>query len=182
MKISFLGDSITYAKDLNRNEAWISIIQEKRKDDLFINKGISGDTSSGMLARLHPEIICEKPDFVHIMGGLNDIICHANADQIKGNFKAMSKQANFYGIKPIIGISPLLEQKGNDFERILKEMRKLHEWLYEFSSTSLDVMLIDYDQHLSSDRQDLYLDNLHLNKKGNEILADIFLDFLQKLG
>ncbi len=193
MKINFLGDSITYGEHLNREDTWTSIIQKERKDDVIINRGISGDTTTGMLSRFQSEVVADKPDRVHIMGGLNDIICCGTADQIKGNFKAMSQQAKFYGIKPIIGICPLpvIEQinpawkEFTDFDRLMKEMQNLNNWLCEYSSISEGVLLIDYETELSNqnnvNRSDLYIDGMHLNQQGQQLLSEIFLDFLDTL-
>ncbi len=189
MKINFLGDSITYGEHLDRQDVWTSIIQNKRKDDIIINRGISGDTTAGMLSRFQVEVVADKPDVVHIMGGLNDMTCCATADQVKGNFKAMSKQAQFYGIQPIIGLCPLpvIEQiipawkTFADFDRLIEEMKNLHRWLHQYCAVASDIFLIDYNEKLAQyyqeNRVDLYSDGLHLNTKGNEVLAKIFLDF-----
>lgn len=191
MKINFIGDSITYGEHLNRNDTWTSLIQKTRKGDTIINRGISGDTTAGMLSRFQTEVILDNPDAVHIMGGLNDIICGGSADQIKGNFKAMSQQAKFYQIKPIIGICPLpvVEQinpawkKFTDFDRLIQQMQNLNEWLCEYSAISSGVFVVDYATELSHRNNqigsDLYLDGMHLNQKGNKLLSETFIDFLE---
>lgn len=193
MKINFIGDSITYGEHLDGEDTWTSMIQNARKEDIIINKGIAGDTTTGMLSRFQVEVVADNPDMVHIMGGLNDIICCGSADQIKGNFKAMSQQAKFYGIKPIIGICPLpvVEQINpawkafTDFDRLMQEMQNLNEWLCAYSAVSSGVFLVDYETKLSNqngeNRSNLYIDGMHLNSKGNKLLSDIFLDFLDTL-
>lgn len=190
MKINFIGDSITYGEHLKRKDTWTTIIQNARKKDIIINRGISGDTTNGMLSRFQAEVVVDKPDVVHIMGGLNDIICYGSADYIKGNFKAMSQQAKFYNIKPIIGICPLpmvkqinpAWKKFTDFNRLIKEMQNLNEWLCEYVSISSDIFFVNYETKLNNEnRSSLYIDGMHLNQQGQKLLSETFLDFLDTL-
>ncbi|WP_144304812.1 GDSL-type esterase/lipase family protein, partial [Oceanidesulfovibrio indonesiensis] len=61
--VVFLGDSLT--------EGWI--VYDRFEKEGWRNRGIGGDTTFGVLMRLH-EIILEKPDKVFIMIGVNDLI------------------------------------------------------------------------------------------------------------
>ncbi len=192
MRIVFLGDSITYGEYLNRNYVWTKLVQNERPNDTIINRGISGDTTAGMLARFQTEVITDKPDIIHLMGGLNDVICGSTAQQIQGNFNAMSQQAKFYGIQPIIGICPLpiVEQilpewkKFTDFDQIISEMKTLNEWLRKYIAVSSDISIIDYEAEFNNqyaeNRKNIYIDGIHLNEQGNKLLAKIMLGFLEK--
>ncbi len=60
--IIFLGNSITHWGD------WAELLQDARVK----NRGIAGDISFGILARIN-EMIKEKPDKIFIMIGVNDI-------------------------------------------------------------------------------------------------------------
>ncbi len=191
MKIYFLGDSITYGEYLNRNAVWTTLIQNERPDDTIINSGIPGDTTEGMLARFQKEAVAGKPNIIHIMGGANDIICGKTARDIQGNFMAMTQQAKFYGIQPVIGICPLpvidhiipAWKAFTDFTRVIHEMKMLNEWLHSYVSVFANISIIDYDAALSKqfgeNRKDLYIDGLHLNKQGNTVLAKTMLNFLE---
>lgn len=93
MKIVCIGDSITYGYNVDYNQSWIHPARQKTGYEI-INCGINGDTSGGMLARFYDDVITEKPDYVHIMGGVNDIICINNADIVKPNIMAMISQTD----------------------------------------------------------------------------------------
>ncbi|MDP8161639.1 GDSL-type esterase/lipase family protein [Pasteurella skyensis] len=188
MKINFLGDSITYGYELDNKDVWTALIQEKRKEDIIINRGISGDSTAGMLTRFQTEILTDTPDIMHLMGGLNDVFSGAKAKHIQANFFALSHQAKFYGIKTVVGICPLpiKEMLEEDFKAFIKfddaykQMKKLNQWLRRYNTISDSISIIDYEKELKNyyqgNIQDLYLDGVHLNEQGNKVLAQIFLD------
>ena len=92
MKIVCLGDSLTYGYGVPRKDTWISLLN-KRGTDNYINKGINGDTSGGMLARFNSDVVEEKPKMVFIMGGINDFILGSGLESVKTNIMAIVHQA-----------------------------------------------------------------------------------------
>lgn len=50
MKIVCLGDSLTYGYGVPRKDGWVSLAAQATGHTL-VNKGVSGDTTGGMLAR-----------------------------------------------------------------------------------------------------------------------------------
>ncbi len=64
-RVVFMGNSIT--------EGWEQISPEFFKDKLYINRGISGQTTPQMLIRFRPDVINLKPKVVVILAGTNDI-------------------------------------------------------------------------------------------------------------
>ncbi len=187
MKIVFLGDSLTYAYGMKRSDAWLTYVN--REDGIeAINKGINGDTTSGMLSRFKSDVIDLNPTHVHIMGGANDVICDATEDMIKPNLMAMVHQAHAHGIKPIVGIAPsslggkICEEWSSftDFKRVSQTLLKYREWIFRFC-LSFGVDYIDYHQKLNdymkkNKLKSLFFDGLHLNEEGNRVIADIFIE------
>ncbi len=185
MKIVFLGDSLTYGFSVKRSKIWTQIIEDE-SEHISVNKGISGDTSGGMLARFYRDVHDEKPDYVHIMGGGNDFISGGEVSQVKSNFMAMTQEAMTYGIKPIIGIAPepVIERVISpwkefiDFKHVLAKRAELSEWVFRYAEC-FKVPVIDYStafKERNLDMDSLYLDGLHFNEDGNKILAEIFLE------
>ena len=82
MKIYCLGDSLTAGYGVAPHKNWVSLLGSRGKN-LWINGGISGDTSPGLLARLQTAAIPQKPDMVIWMGGFNDILLTGSADLAK---------------------------------------------------------------------------------------------------
>ncbi len=187
MKITFIGDSLTYGYGVSRTHVWTSIIHSAVYHGC-LNKGINGDTTSGMLSRFHGDVIQNKPNFVHIMGGGNDLICDADLGILKSNFMAMTNQARAEKIKPILATVVDIHHEGisdrwkglSDYKLIQSQMDEFSEWLVKFAEFS-GVQLINYRTEMRNylkgkDMSDYYLDGLHLNEEGNKVLAKIFMD------
>lgn len=188
MKLHFLGDSLTFGYGVPATQGWVSLVAEKLPQAQITNRGISGDTTGGMLARFQQDIVAHRPQFLHIMGGLNDIAFGAPTGQVQANLKALCHQAEFYGIVPILGLCPLpyanqVEQKKADFlqfDRIQREMQHLFQWLTDLNAlTDNKLLIINYDQELNerygAERTHFYTDGIHLNAQGNQAMAEIFL-------
>lgn len=56
MKIVCLGDSLTYGFGVSRSNSWTNIVNEETRLEI-VNKGINGDTTSGMLARFNEDVV-----------------------------------------------------------------------------------------------------------------------------
>lgn len=96
-RVVFMGDSIT--------ELWLN-----KQPDFFtgdrIDRGISGQTTTQMLARFRADVIDLKPRVVHIMAGTNDIAGNIGAtslDRIEANIRTMVDLAEAHGIAVVIG-------------------------------------------------------------------------------
>ncbi len=76
--IVWLGDSIT-------EQGWWSFLT-KEKD--IVNRGIGGDNTRGMLARLD-EILAFSPRKIFLMGGVNDLSGNRPVEEIVGNVRQM---------------------------------------------------------------------------------------------
>ena len=149
--IVFLGDSIT---------DWVNF------EDFFpfkiTNRGIAGDTTIGVLARLD-EIISLKPSKLFILIGTNDISYGSSPEKIAGNIrKIISRvQENSQGTK--IYVQSLFPRSDMDFSVVITAIN--HE--LENISRELGCEYINlYPLLLSSegllDRKFTF-DGLHLN-------------------
>ncbi len=93
--IVFLGDSITQGWGTNMNQSF---------GDLKVaNRGISGDTTRGMLIRLQEDVLSLNPSCVVMLLGTNDLEEGADPTVIAGNFKLIISQLKKHNPKmPII--------------------------------------------------------------------------------
>lgn len=72
-KVCFVGNSITMAGEyVHYIRAFYATRFPDRKV-AFINCGISGDITGGILARMQPDIMVHKPQYAVIMIGMNDV-------------------------------------------------------------------------------------------------------------
>ena len=107
--VIFAGNSIT--------EGWRRIRPEFFLDNNFLGRGISGQTSLGLLLRFRQDIIDLKPSIVVINIGTNDIACNNGPYQHQLTFdciKSMAELADYHGIKVILSsVLPVKQYKWN---------------------------------------------------------------------
>ena len=91
--ILIVGDSISAAFGLDTRQGWVSLLEQRLReqgyDDKVVNASISGDTSAGGLARL-PALLAEhKPDVVIVELGGNDGLRGQPLVQLQQNLARM---------------------------------------------------------------------------------------------
>lgn len=190
IKIVCLGDSFTKGLGANRGKDWVSLLNS---DSIaFINKGINGDTTSGMLARFYNDVIPESANYVLITGGTNDFVSGSSPETVQNNIMALVHQAYHNNVFPIIGISPDLSLQSIrrnwaefvDFSEIRKKQDVLRHWIYRFCATFNTPYINFYTGFKSvvSKYPDVnfYVDGLHLNTEGQKHIADIASQFIEK--
>lgn len=191
MKLICIGDSFTRGFGVKKNENWISQISLENTD--IINKGIDGDTTSGMLARFNGDVISQTPNYVLITGGMNDFISGSNCEIPQNNYMAMVHQAFHNGIIPIVGIDPGFQPSSvrqdwsmfSNFDLVLKKHQQLRTWLKQMCHT-FGVFYIDFDKLFSEATSNLpknnyYLDGLHFTAEGHKIIGSIAESFLANI-
>lgn len=96
-RVVFMGNSIT--------ESWKSINPLFFNNNKYINRGISGQTTSQMLVRFRSDVINLKPDIVIILAGVNDIAENTgpiSLENIFGNIVSMVQLARANNIKVVL--------------------------------------------------------------------------------
>lgn len=185
MKIVCIGDSITFGYGVKDNENWISILN-KNFDINFINKGLNGDTSSGMLFRSYEDIIKLNPDAVFLMGGTNDFLMNYEWNKTLENMIYLSKEIMNYSIKIYICIQPptnpiIAENYWDpfvDYEKVNIKIDNYRKKIIEFcKNEGLDFF--DFFT-LFNNRKDewdsLYIDGIHPSALGHKLISEkIFL-------
>ena len=96
-KVVFMGNSIT--------DGWWPKDSTFFINNNFLDRGISGQTTSEMLVRFRQDVINLKPKAVVILAGINDI-AHNNGvislENVFGNIVSMAELARYNKITPII--------------------------------------------------------------------------------
>lgn len=96
-RIVWMGDSIT--------EFWIATDGDFFKSKPYVNRGISGQTTSQMLLRFRQDVISLKPEMVVILAGINDIAENTgpiSLENILGNIISMAELAKANNIKVVL--------------------------------------------------------------------------------
>lgn len=96
-RVVFMGNSIT--------EGWVKIHPEFFKENGYVGRGISGQTSYQFLLRFREDVINLKPKLVIINAGTNDAAENTgpfDLDITFGNIASMAELAKANGIKVIL--------------------------------------------------------------------------------
>ena len=113
------GDSIThgamhtkgwrsYPEHFNERVRW----EMGRKNDVFINTGVSGEMTEGLLNAFDFRVARFKPDFVSINLGMND--CgKLTPDKYRANLHELVKRVRALGAVPVLQV-PNTVKAGND--------------------------------------------------------------------
>ena len=178
------GDSLTEGSDLNPNYTWPRLV-ENQVNVKVINSGIGGDTSGGLLARFYPDVVRHKPDMVLIMGGTNDMWWDLDINLIQANIFAMTCQAEYHNIVPVVGLPlPLYMENVRQqkmmapiggWENCVQKLGRLVEALTT-SATESEIAAVDFYRPFLDDtgevRGEYFLeDGLHPNKDGHLSMA-----------
>lgn len=184
MKIVCLGDSLTAGYGVCQTDCWVSLAAEETQYT-WINSGICGDTTGGMLARLTADVFSHSPDCVVLMGGSNDIFIAGSWNWAKANIMAMVHQSVANNIRPVIGIpiplSPNTTQPQRksflDYRSAAEEIQAYSDWL-RFLCADLQLRILDFGKVFEAcfseyDSPSLYLpDGIHPSVEGHRIMAE----------
>src|SRR5205085_8290508 len=139
------------------------------------NRGISGDTTRGMLHRLKEDVIDLDPTGVVMLMGTNDLADGATTDQIVGNIKLILLQLKAKNpALPVIlcTVFPSHPTK----ERPPEKVKQLNEALLAAVKGDSVVTVVDtWSMFADADGnspKDLFPDLLHLNDAGYEKWAN----------
>lgn len=157
----FLGDSITqgWGDDLGGSFPGVKVA----------NRGISGDTTRGMLIRLKDDVLALNPTGVVMLMGTNDLEEGAEPETIAGNFKLIIAELKKHNPNlPIVvcQVFPSSESKKRPADKI----KKVNELYAAAVKGDAQVTLIETWTLFANDKGDAkaeeFPDLLHPNQAG----------------
>ena len=173
-RVVFYGDSIT--------DMWPLANAFPGKP--YVNRGISGQTTSQMLVRFRNDVIALDPKVVVILAGTNDIAGNSgpiSLADIQGNFAPMVEIARAHGIRVVLSsVIPVHNYTpASDLtypRRPPDQIAALNRWLKDYAAANGCVYL-DYAAAMSDDKgllkRELAEDGLHPNTAGYAIMAPL---------
>ena len=184
VRITFvaLGDSLTYGfAPFGRGLPYTSyldnmvIVEQGRRglgdaDFVFVNLGVNGDTTRGMLSRLESEVTSIGADYVIVWGGINDLFGGRSPPEVIENLKQIYARARELGIEPIAcTLTSIVHQNP-----IVPRIRELNDLIREHCAMNR-LLLVDLFR-TTSDESGLLMegyssDGVHLNGEGNGRVA-----------
>ncbi len=129
-----IGDSLSAEYGLARGTGWVALLGQRLAAEKFdysvLNASISGDTTSGGLARL-PALLKTKPKIVIIELGGNDALRGLPLADSRRNLDAMTAQANAAGARVLIAgimVPPNYgRQYTDDFAKMFADVASAHK-------------------------------------------------------
>jgi lysophospholipase L1-like esterase len=153
----------------------IVIVEQGKKgyenvDCIFINRGVDGDSTKGMLSRLTSELPGLNPDYVIVWGGLNDVFMGRQPAEVMETLRQIYQKTFEIGATPIActltsvrGASPVVQRIQE-----LNESIKAHSDLKGIMLADLYATTSDMEGRLLSWYSS---DGAHLNMEGNRVVA-----------
>ena len=185
MKIICFGDSLTFGYQVAREEKW-HVIAEKKTGIQMVNRGVSGDTTEGMLGRIQLQVLSAKPDGMILMGGYNDIFFNHSWEPAAKNMSTMVDQCRanaiqvFVAIPPPIHLPVAFKEGGEmiDFEKSSVMVEAYCQWLRDFT-ISFQIPTLDFRASIDWTDKELYLDGIHQSPAGHQLMAERVISFLE---
>ncbi len=95
-------------------------------DWTVMNRGVNGERSDEILRRFPRDVLVEKPDYVIILAGVNDVYQGRTVESVKSNLVAMYSRGISAGIRVVVAtILPYNTMA----EREAKTIRELNQWI-----------------------------------------------------
>jgi acyl-CoA thioesterase-1 len=166
-----LGDSLSAGYGLAVEETWVSLLASRLAQEGYghrvVNASVSGDTTSGGLARLGRALERHEPEIVIIELGGNDGLRGLPLDVVRSNFESMIEQSREAGAEVVllgmripINYGP---RYAESFHALYGELAETYdlEWVEFFlDGVALDDGLMQADGiHPNAAAQPLMLDN-----------------------
>ena len=190
-KVIFFGDSITElgVKPGGYVTRVDSICKLEKKGDQydFIGAGVSGNKVYDLYLRLDEDVMSKNPDIVVIYVGVNDVWhktllgTGTDADKFEKFYLAILKKLKDKNIKAILCTPAVVGEKTdfsnpldgdlNKYSNMIRDMAKKNS----LPLVDLRKIFLDYDKTNNPDNKEkdiLTYDKVHLNAKGNQLVAD----------
>jgi lysophospholipase L1-like esterase len=165
--IVMLGDSITEAA------SWKELLVNYN----IINRGISGDVTKGFIERLDT-IYKLNPEYVFIMGGINDIGKGYGVTTIFNNYKIIIENLKKENIKPVVQSTLFTNIPWKN-----KQVKELNTLLEQYCKIN-KINFINLNEYLSKNDKiiDKYSnDGIHTNSYAYKIWRNEIDKFLKQI-
>lgn len=180
-KIIVLGDSLTEG-GLEEGKSYTNFLQESLNRKGFsyqiVNQGISGDTSSGGLGRIHAALAL-KPEILILELGGNDGLRGVPVASTRKNLEAMIVRAKGAGVRVLLAGMSLPPNYGRDYIRSFEAMYK--DLAAKLKVPLIPFLLSDLALQLRKNPKLLKPDGIHPTTEGNRVVANTVFRYLEPM-
>lgn len=193
MRILFQGDSVTdcqrvYDNPKDLGQGYVVYTVEAIKsafpgmDIEFLNRGISGNRTENLLARVDADLIDLQPDIVTILIGINDtwhkymIDLETTVEYFRANYETVLKRIKSETKAKIVILEPFLlynmgkDEMRGDLNEKIDVVRQL-AMKYADAFINLDGMFVE-ENIKGTPNNVLSPDGVHPDEAGKKVIAD----------
>lgn len=181
MKIVFLGTSITKGSPYGGVTATdtfaykIGIANGYAPADI-LNKGVSSDTSAGMLSRLSADVLAHSPDVCVLEVGPNDQLIGVAFSTFSANVASIISQLQAANIKVVLLNSSMRRGSSAEFAAYKPYLMAMEKEAADAGCAIVDLyreLATSYFYLGSTLFAALYADMIHLTKAGHQFATDL---------
>ncbi|MFM1772696.1 MAG: hypothetical protein RLZZ71_1838 [Bacteroidota bacterium] len=171
-RVVFMGNSIT--------QFWQDVHPDFFVGKSYVNRGISGQTTSQMLLRFRADVVNLHPKVVVFLGGTNDIAGNTGnvtIDMIEDNIFSMIELAKANDIGVVLcSVLPVFDYPWSPGKEPAQKIIDLNNALRFYAETH-DITFVDYHTPMKDERNGLRLelgeDGVHPNINGYLIMEPL---------
>ena len=172
-----LGDSLTAGLGVAESDAWPTLLENKLHQHGFnwrvINAGISGETSSGALARIN-WILAQEPDIVILETGGNDGLRGIPTELIRKNISKAVQMLKEEQVTVVLAGMQIVQNLGPEYTDSFTT-------LYPDIAEEQKILLIPFFLQDVAGEPDLNQpDLIHPNEKGHGIIVETVYPLIVK--
>lgn len=191
IKVIFFGDSITElgvkpGGYVTRVDSMCKLEGKAGQFD-FAGSGISGNKVYDLYLRLEDDVLSKNPDVVVIYVGVNDVWHKSllgtgtDADKFEKFYYAILKKLKDRNIKAILCTPAVVGEKTDASNPLDGDLNRYSNIIRDIAKKSnlplinLRQQFLDYDKANNPENKEkdiLTYDKVHLNPKGNQLVAD----------
>jgi acyl-CoA thioesterase-1 len=169
--IMILGDSLSAGYGIQPQQGWVHLLQKRLeqqypKQHKVVNASVSGETTSGALARLPKLLQTHRPDLVVIELGGNDGLRGQPPQMIQKNLASLIQQSQKAKAKVLVFGMKMPPNYGQAYSKAFENNYKVVSQQYKVKL--LPFFMLDVAGNKSLMQKDL----IHPNAKAQQILLN----------
>ncbi|OEE19951.1 lysophospholipase [Vibrio cyclitrophicus ZF205] len=169
------ADLVMFGDSITEWAPWADIF----RDVSMVNRGLAGDTTTGMLRRIDTTLNV-KPKLVCFMAGINDLAQGYSVDHIYQNYIEMLTTWRAQGITILVQSTLHV---GNKLQGLNPQVSELNKRLQAYCEQH-DIEFLDANRVLAPNQllsNEYSCDDLHLNAKAYQVWAEILQPKIKEL-
>lgn len=195
-RVVFFGDSITAAGVQTGGyitQLRDSLAERKARRYELIGAGIGGNKIYDLFLRHEEDVLKKKPDVVVIYVGVNDVwhkLTHrtgTDADKFERFYSELIRRMQKKGIRVVLCTPACIGEKRNGANALDAELDNYSQIIRNLAEhdnlrlCDLRRAFVEYTEAHNTDNQEqgiLTTDGVHLNERGNRLVASLLLECL----